>query len=132
MKNKTALTLLASLAVVLGFSTPSFADGGAMGSAKSFAGASSAFLVDVPEGALVDGLYRTPKKCWKGLAEAFGGNTDHGLCWAGQQLVGLTVGVPFGVVWGIPTGAFHGGKHGISTGWDKPFSTESYIVTEEK
>ncbi|HEY9776637.1 MAG TPA: hypothetical protein V6C81_22935 [Planktothrix sp.] len=133
MKNKTALTLLTSLALGLGFVAPSIADG-PMGSAKSAAGATTAFLVDVPEGIVVDSLYRVPKKCWHTLAVALGDNpsSDFGLCYLGQQLVGITVGVPVGVVWGVPYGALHGAKHGIGSGWDKPFSSESYIVTEEK
>jgi len=134
MKNKTALTLLTSFAVGCGFAAPSFADGGPMNSAKSAAGATTALVVDVPEGIVVDSLYRCPKKCWHGLAVALGDNprSDFGLCYLGQQLVGITVGVPVGVVWGIPYGALHGAKHGIGSGWDKPFSTESYIVSEEK
>jgi hypothetical protein len=130
MKNKTALTLLTSLAITLGFSAPSFADGGPMG----VAGATAGFLVDVPEGMVIDGFYRMPKKCWHGLAAAFGDNpsSDFGLCYVSQQLVGITVGIPFGVCWGIPYGAIHGAKHGIGTGWEKPFSGDSFCVTEEK
>ena len=83
---------------------------------------------------VVDGLYRMPKKFWHGLAVAFGDNpsSDFGLCFLGQQLMGITVGIPCGVVWGIPYGAIHGAKHGIGTGWDKPFSGESFCVSEEK
>jgi hypothetical protein len=134
MKNKTALTLLASFAVALGFAAPSIADGGPVGSAKSAAGATTAFLVDVPEGVVVDSLYRCPKKAWHSLAVAFGDNpkSDFGLCYLGQQAMGVFVGVPCGIVWGVPYGAYHGAKHGLGEGWDKPFSGESYIVTEEK
>jgi hypothetical protein len=132
MKNKTALTLLTSLALALGFSAPSFA--GVGDDVKGSAGVATAFVVDVPEGMVVDSLYRCPKKCWHSLAVAFGDNpsSDFGLCYLGQQLMGITVGIPVGVVWGIPYGALHGAKHAASSGWDKPFSTESYIVTEEK
>jgi len=130
MKKKTVVSLLASAALAFGFSAPSFADGGPMG----FLGATAGLLVDVPEGMIIDGLYRVPKKCWHGLAVALGDNpsSDFGLCFLGQNLVGLTVGVPFGVAVGVPYGALHGAKHGIGSGWEKPFSGESFIVTEEK
>jgi len=129
MNKKTALTLLTSAALAFGVSAPSFADGGG---AKGALGATAGFIVDVPEGMVIDGLYRVPKKCWHGLAVAFGDNSDFGLCYIGQQLVGITVGIPFGVCWGVPYGAIHGAKHGIGTGWDKPFSSDSFIVSEEK
>jgi hypothetical protein len=130
MKKKTVLSLLTTAAIAVGFSAPALADGGPMG----FAGATAGFLVDVPEGIVVDSLYRMPKKCWHGLAVAFGDNpsSDFGLCYLGQQAMGIFVGIPFGVVWGIPYGAIHGAKHGIGSGWDKPFSGESFCVSEEK
>ncbi len=57
MKKKTVLTLLTTAALALGLSTPSYA-GGPMG----FVGAAAGFLVDVPEGIVVDSLYRCPKE----------------------------------------------------------------------
>lgn len=131
MKNK-ALMLLTSAALAVGAGMPALADDGPVHSMAQLAGASTALVVDVPEGMVVDGLYRVPKKCWKSLAYHLGDNHDQGICWLGQQMVGMTVGVPVGVLWGIPYGALHGAKHGIGSGWDKPFSSESYIVTEEK
>lgn len=130
MKNKKALTLLSSLALVLGLAAPSYADGGP----KGFVGAVAGFIIDVPQGIVVDGLYRVPKKCWHSMAVALGDNpsSDFGNCFVGQQLMGMFVGAPFGMVVGIPYGALHGAKHGIGTGWEKPFSTESFIVSEEK
>lgn len=130
MKKKTALALLTTAALALGFSAPSYADGGPLG----LIGATAGFLVDVPEGIVVDSLYRVPKKCWHSLAVAFGDNpsSDFGLCYLGQQLVGITVGIPVGVIGGVPYGAVHGAKHGIHTGWEKPFSGESFCVSEEK
>lgn len=129
---KQAIALLSSLAMTAALALPSFA--GAMGSVKSAVGAGAAFLIDVPEGIIVNSLYYCPKRAWKGMATAFGGNpsSDFGLCYLGQQAMGIGVGVPFGMVWGVPTGALAGAKHGLGTGWDKPFSGESFVVSEEK
>jgi hypothetical protein len=121
MKNKLILSVMAaalSLSVVL----PALAEG-----PGSVFGSVSAFTVDVPEGVIVDSLYNAPHAASKALAVAFG--DEHGLL---QNAVGVTIGVPVGVVWGIPYGALHGAKHGIGAGWDKPFSTDSYIVSDEK
>lgn len=125
MKKQT-LILLSSAALTLASAAPSLADG-PVDSMKSFAGASTAFFIDVPEGVLLDAGYRVPKKCWHTLAVHLG--DEHGLA---QNLVGIGLGIPVGMVWGVPYGALHGAKHGIGTGWDKPFTTESFVVSEEK
>lgn len=125
MKNR--MFMLAAAMVSLGTMTPALADGGPVSSAASLLGATTAFVVDVPEGILVDSLYYVPKKTSKSLATHFG--DEHGLL---QNIVGMTIGIPAGMVAGVPYGALHGAKHGLGTGWEKPFSTESYIVTEEK
>lgn len=124
MKNKTAITLLATVAMALGVATPSFAG------AKGVVGAAVATVVDVPQAIVVDTLYYCPKKCWHHLAVALGDNpkSDFGNCFVGQNLVGAVVGVPFGMVWGVPSGFLRGAKHGMGTGYDKPFSGESFSV----
>ena len=43
-------------------------------------------------------------------------------------LLGVSIGVPVGMVWGVPAGALRGAKHGMGTGWEKPFSTASVVV----
>ena len=131
MKNQV-LTLLTAAAVAVGAALPSFADSSVLGGVGSFFGATTATFVDVPEGIIVDSLYRCPKKCWKSLAYHLGDNHDQGLCWLSQNMMGIFVGIPVGVVWGVPYGAIHGGHHAWDTGWEKPFSTESFIVSEEK
>ena len=121
MKNKLILSL-AALALSISTVAPALAEGPA-----SFIGSATAFTIDVPEGVVVDSLYYSPYACSKGLAIAFG--DEHGKL---QKVVGATIGIPVGFVWGIPYGALHGAKHGIGAGWDKPFSTDSYIVSDEK
>jgi hypothetical protein len=123
---KRALTLLAASVMSLGMASPSYADG-PLSDVGSFFGAVTATIIDVPQGMIVDSLYRCPLKTTKYLADKFG--DENGL---GQNVVGAMIGIPVGFTWGLPYGAIHGGRHGMTTGWEKPFSTESYIVTEEK
>jgi len=123
MKSKSFL--FAALAVV-GMATPSFADGGPLGTGASLLGTGAAFLIDVPEGIVVDSLVKCPYKASKGLAEAFGDENG----WK-QNIVGTIIGVPTGFAFGIPYGAIAGGHHAFSVGWEKPFSAESFVVSNE-
>lgn len=125
MKNKV-LTTIAAAAVAVGFALPSYADG-YMDSGKSFLGTTTALIIDEPEGVALNSLWYQPKKIQKRLAIAFG--DEHGVL---QNMAGFVLGVPTGVVWGVPAGAIYGGRHAWSVGWDKPFSTESYIVPESE
>ncbi len=125
---KKLLALVAAGAMAISTSAPVFADDSTpLGAVGSLLGATSAVIVDVPEGIIYHSLWNCPLKTTRYLAEAFG--DPHGL---GQNLAGAILGIPTGFLWGIPYGAIHGMQHGMKTGWDKPFSTESYIVTEEK
>ncbi len=121
MKNKLLISL-AAVAIACGGTLPVMAN-----DAASFVGSTTALVIDVPEGAVLGSLYRSPKRATHALAEAFGDEKGFE-----QVVVGALIGIPFGMVWGIPTGAIQGGRHAYSVGWDKPFSTESYIVSEEK
>ncbi len=123
MKMKS-LAMLAASVLCMGTAMPSYADG-MLGGVASFFGSTTALIIDIPEGILVHSLWRTPKETSHILAEKFG--DEKGL---GQNLAGLALGVPTGFVWGIPLGAIHGGRHALDTGWEKPFSTESYLVSE--
>ncbi len=121
-----SLVALAASLLCLGAAAPAFADGnGMMQEGSSFLGSSTAVVIDIPEGMVVHSLWYTPKTTSHTLAIDFG--DEHGL---GQRLAGLALGCPVGFLWGIPLGAIHGGRHALSTGWDKPFSTEAYIVNE--
>ena len=110
-------------ALSIGVSAPSFADDNGLGKIASFFGSTAAVIVDVPTGIVVDSLWRSPKKTERTLAEKFGDEKGF------QQNVAATlIGVPVGMVWGVPAGALRGAKHGMGTGWEKPFSTESFLV----
>jgi len=125
---KKLFALIAAGAMVISTSAPAFADDSSpLGAVGSLLGATSAVIVDVPEGILWHSLWNCPLKTTQYLAEAFG--DKNGL---GQNLAGAVLGIPTGFLWGIPYGAIMGGKHGMTSGWDKPFSTESFLVMEEK
>lgn len=120
---KLALVLSLASAMAVGVNAPSYADGGGLGSIASFFGSVTATAFDVPTAVVVDSLWRVPLKTEHSLAEAFGDEKGF------QQNVAATlIGVPVGMVWGVPAGALRGAKHGLGTGWEKPFSTESFLV----
>lgn len=126
MKKSVLLTLASMLA--LGTATPSFANE-ATNNFASFLGSTSAMLVDVPQGMIVDSLWHQPVRTTHKLATAFGDEKGFE-----QNVVGALIGIPVGFVWGIPSGALRGAKHGLGAGWEKPFSTDSFLVVnyEEK
>jgi len=124
MKRSVLLALASVLA--LGVTTPTYANGAVNGVA-SFVGSTCATIVDVPEGILVDSLWRMPMKTWHAIAEKCG--DEHGFQ---QNVVGACVGIPVGFLWGIPEGAVRGGHHGMTSGWEKPFSTDSFLVFQEE
>ena len=121
---KKSAVLLAVFAT-LGMSSASFADG-TLDTGKSFVGSSVAMVVDVPEGIIVNTLYKCPYKATKSLAETFGDENG----WK-QNIVGAVIGIPAGAVFGVPYGAVKGGQHAMSVGWDKPFSSEAFVVSNE-
>ena len=125
MKNKVAALVLAGV-MSLGVTLPSMADG-IVHNTVSYAGSVTAGIIDTPEGVVVDSLYRCPKHAQRCLARSFG--DEKGL---GQNVIGFIIGVPFGMVWGVPYGFVDGLTYGRKTGWDKPFSMESFLVSEEK
>jgi hypothetical protein len=120
MKNSIVLTV-ASM-ITLGAAPPCFAND-AVNSMASFAGSAAATVVTTPQAMVVDSLWHQPRKAWHGLATAFGDEKGFQ-----QNVAGAVIGIPFGVVWGIPTGFLRGAKHGMGVGWEKPFSTESFLV----
>ncbi len=103
----------------------SLADG-AMDTGKSCVGSTVAMVVDVPEGVVVNTVYKCPYKATKSLASAFGDEDG----WK-QNIVGALIGIPSGAVFGVPYGVVKGGQHAMSVGWDKPFSKESFVVSNE-
>lgn len=121
---KTALLLSVASALAFGAMTPTFAaDDKGLGSIASFFGSVTAVCFDVPTAMVVDTFWRVPLKTEHALAGKFGDEKGF------QTNVAATViGVPVGMVWGVPTGFLRGAKHGMGTGWEKPFSTESFLV----
>jgi hypothetical protein len=119
------LLVLAACTVLVGLVRPAVA--GVMGDVAGVFGASTAVVVDAPEGLLLGSLWRCPKHYSHSLAEAFG--DEHGL---GQKVAGGLIGVPYGVVVGIPVGTIQGTRHGWTSGWDKPFGKDSFIVPDEE
>jgi len=111
---------------MLGTATPSLAND-AVNSVASFAGSTAATIVGVPEGILVDSLWRMPLKTTHALADRFGDEKGFQ-----QNVVGAVLGIPVGFLWGIPEGAIRGGRHGMSEGWEKPFSTDSFLCIQEE
>jgi hypothetical protein len=122
---KSVLFAIASL-IALGTATPSFANDAVNGVA-SVLGSTAATIVDVPQGIIVDSLWRMPLKTWHTLADKFG--DDKGFQ---QNVCGAVIGIPVGFLWGIPEGAIRGGHHGMTTGWEKPFSTDSFLCLQEE
>jgi len=123
--NKFALLTVAAL-VAMGTATPSYANG-AVNDVASFVGSTAATIVGVPEGIVVDSLWRMPLKTWHTLADKFG--DDKGFQ---QNVAGAFIGIPVGFVWGIPEGAIRGARHGMTEGWEKPFSTDSFLCIQDE
>lgn len=124
---KISLVLTLASVLGLGVSAPSYADSDGLGSIASFFGSTTAMLVDIPQGVAIDTLYRSPKNAWHALAGHFGDEKGFQ-----QNVAGAIIGIPVGAVWGVPAGFFRGAKHGLGSGWEKPFSTESFIVGLEE
>jgi hypothetical protein len=122
---KNLCAMLVAGAIATGVAAPALADG-PLSSGASLLGSSTAVVIDTPEGLLYHSLWNCPKATSHYLAEAFGDENGFG-----QVAVGLLLGVPTGAIWGVPYGAIMGAKHGWTTGWEKPFSMESFNVTEE-
>lgn len=124
MKKNLAI-LVAACALTAGTAVPSFA--GTTADLAGTVGSTAALVIDIPEGMALDSLWRQPKRFSHAMADKLG--DEHGLA---EQVVGAMIGIPAGMVWGVPHGAIQGGRHALSSGWEKPFSTESFIVSEEK
>lgn len=125
MNKKSVVFSLACL-LTLG-AAPSYAADNALGDIASFFGSTAAVIFDVPQAIVIDSLWRVPLKTERALAEKFGDEKGFE-----QNVVATVIGVPVGMVWGVPAGALRGAKHGMGTGWEKPFSTESFIVGLEE
>lgn len=121
---KKVLIPAVALAVSMFSISPCYAGDGVQ-AILGFFGSVTSGLFDIPEGIVVESLYRQPLKAQRILADKFG--DDKGFQ---QNVAAFVLGVPAGFAFGIPYGAIHGGRHGVTTGYEKPFSTESFIVPD--
>ena len=119
---KKALVILAACAFTVGVNTPSFA--GVLKDTAGLLGASTASVIDVPQGIIKDAVFRLPLKTTQDVAQALGDKND-----VGQNIAGAVVGIPVGFALGIPEGTVQGLQQAWTTGLDKPFSTESFNVS---
>jgi len=88
-------------------------------------GSTVGLLVGMPEGFVKDGV-KGAQLSTKWVAEKLGNESGTYQLWAGALLGG-----PFGVVGGATYGTFDGGWHGVSTGYQKPFSKDAFTFKDE-
>lgn len=135
MFNKLATSLLLASALI-GAISPSFAaTSNANSSDDTFqnivyfpvrvVGSAVGLVVGVPEGAVKDGV-KGAQLSTKWVAGKLG--DENGKY---QQVAGAVLGAPFGIVGGAAYGTFDGGWHGVSTGYEKPFSQEAFTFKDE-
>jgi len=88
-------------------------------------GSTVGLVMGVPLGAVKDGV----KGAQMGTKWVSGklGNEDGTY----QTIAGAILGAPFGVIGGGAYGTFDGGWHGIVTGYEKPFSKDSFTFKDE-
>jgi hypothetical protein len=88
-------------------------------------GAGVSSVIGVPEGAVKDGV-KGAMMSTKWLSNKLGDQDGTYQTWAGAILA-----APFGIVGGGAYGTFDGGWHGLKTGYEKPFSKDSFTFKEE-
>lgn len=81
--------------------------------------------VGVPLGAVKDGV-KGARQSSKWVAGKLG-NEDAGV----PQFFGAVIGGPVGLVGGGAYGTFDGAWHGMKTGYEKPFSKDSFTFKDE-
>ncbi len=88
-------------------------------------GAGTGTLVGIPEGAVKDGV-KGAQQATKWVAGKLGDEDGTYQTWFGAILGG-----PFGILGGSAYGTFDGGWHGMKTGYEKPFSKDSFTFKDE-
>jgi len=88
-------------------------------------GSAAGTVVGIPEGAVKDGV-KGAMMATKWMAEKLGDEDGTYQTWGGALLAG-----PFGLVGGAAYGTFDGGWHGMKTGYEKPFSKDSFTFKDE-
>jgi len=81
--------------------------------------------IGVPEGVVKDGV-KGALMSTKWLSNKLGDQDGTYQTWAGAIIAG-----PVGIVGGGAYGAFDGVWHGLKTGYEKPFSKDSFTFKEE-
>ena len=88
-------------------------------------GSTVGFALGVPLGAVKDGV-KGAQMSTKWAAGKLGNEDGVYQNWAGAILA-----APFGIAGGAAYGTFDGGWHGIVTGYEKPFSKDSFTFKDE-
>ncbi|MBI4533737.1 MAG: hypothetical protein HY711_07295 [Candidatus Melainabacteria bacterium] len=131
MRNKLASSLVLAMALIGSVvAAPSYADDDGM--FKSIVqlpvrmlGSAAGGAIGMPEGAVKDGV-KGCQMATKWVAGKLGDEDGKYQTWAGMLFGG-----PVGLAGGGAYGVFDGGWHGMKTGWEKPFSKESFTFKEE-
>ena len=129
MRNKLASSFMAAVALVGTMVAPSYADDSTFQQIVFFPvrvlGSGVSTLIGMPEGAVKDGV-KGAMMSTKWVAEKLGDEDGKG-----QTFFGAILGGPVGFVGGAAYGTFDGGWHGMKTGYEKPFSKDSFTFKDE-
>jgi hypothetical protein len=130
MIKKLASSLMLASVLVGSLVAPSYADDETTFQKIVFlpvrlVGSGTGTVLGVPLGVAKDGI-KGYRKSSKWVANKLGNEDGDG-----QNIVGMIVGGPFGAlggsIYGVPDGAWHGMK----SGFDKPFSKDSFTFKDE-
>lgn len=129
MVRKLATSFVLASTLVGALVAPSFAADDTFQSIVFFPvrllGSATGTVIGVPEGAVKDGV-KGSMMATKWVAEKLGDEDGTYQTWAGAMLGG-----PFGLAGGMAYGTFDGGWHGMKTGYEKPFSKDSFTFKDE-
>ncbi len=129
MRKKIASSLMIAMAIAGTCVAPSYADDDTFKSIVlipwKVAGSMVSTVIGVPEGATKDGT-RGAIMATKWVAGKLGDEDGMYQQWAGGIVAG-----PFGALGGATYGCFDGAWHGCKTGYEKPFSKDSFTFKDE-
>lgn len=129
MVRKLATSFVLASTLVGALVTPSFADSDTFQSICFFPvrllGSGVSTVIGVPEGAVKDGV-KGAMMSTKWVADKLGDEDGRYQTWTGALLGG-----PFGLTGGAIYGVFDGAVHGLKTGYEKPFSKDSFTFKDE-
>ena len=129
MRKRLACSLAMASAFIFTSIAPSFAGDeyckGICGFPLRLAGCGISTVLGVPLGSFKDSV-KGGQAAAKYVAKTLG-NEDGDL----HMLVGYVVGAPAGATFGAAVGSVDGLVHGFKTGYDKPFSSDSFTYKDE-